>query len=90
MERLRAIRLATAAKVVENGIDDTPATRPCCNSLERLMREIRRRTRVVGGFPDAQSALMRVAARLRHVAAAKWGTNRYLQMERLAKVMAIP
>jgi putative transposase len=55
------------------------------NPLERLMREIRRRTRVVGAFPDGQSALMLVAARLRHVAATKWGTKRYLQMNRLAE-----
>jgi hypothetical protein len=54
------------------------------NPLERLMREIRRRTRVVGAFPDGNSALMLVAARLRHVAATKWGTKRYLQMNRLA------
>jgi transposase-like protein len=59
------------------------------NPLERLMREIRRRTRVVGAFPDGKSALMLVAARLRHVAATKWGTKRYLQMNRLAEVRAI-
>ena len=53
------------------------------------MREIRRRTRVVGAFPDGHSALMLVAARLRHVAATKWGTKRYLQMDRLAEVVAI-
>ena len=34
--------------------------------LERIMREIRRRTRVVGNFPDGQSALTLVGARLRH------------------------
>src|SRR5579863_3638791 len=59
------------------------------NPLERLMREIRRRTRVVAAFPDGKSALMLVAARLRHVAATKWGTKRYLQMNRLAEVVAI-
>jgi putative transposase len=53
------------------------------NVLERIMREIRRRTRVVGAFPDGQSALMLVAARLRHIAGTKWGTRRYLDMERL-------
>ena len=47
------------------------------------MREIRRRTRVVGAFPDGRSALMLVAARLRHVAGTRWGTKRYLDMERL-------
>jgi len=32
--------------------------------LQRIMREIRRRKRVVSAFPDRQSALMLVAARL--------------------------
>jgi transposase-like protein len=59
------------------------------NPLERLIREIRRRTRVAGAFPDGQSALMLAAARPRHVAAIKWGTKRYLQMNRLAEVVAI-
>ena len=59
------------------------------NPLERLMREIRRQTRVVGAFPDGQSALMLVAARLRLVAATKWGAKRYLQMDRQAEVVAI-
>ncbi|MBX3385531.1 MAG: hypothetical protein KF768_03070 [Phycisphaeraceae bacterium] len=40
-------------------------------------------TRVVGAFPDGQSALMLVAARLRHVAGTRWGTRRYLDMNRL-------
>ena len=63
--------------------------KPECQNQERLNREIRRRTRVVGAFPDGQSALMLVAARLRHVAATKWGTKRYLQMDRLAELVAI-
>ena len=53
------------------------------NPLERIMREIRRRTRVVGNFPDGQSALMLVAARLRHIAGTKWGTRVYLDMKKL-------
>jgi len=59
------------------------------NPLERIMREIRRRTRVVGAFPDGQSALMLVAARLRHIAGTKWGTRRYLDMERLKETATI-
>ena len=47
------------------------------------MREIRRRTRVVGAFPDGNSALMLVAARLRHIAGTQWGSKRYLDMDRL-------
>jgi transposase-like protein len=38
---------------------------PDNNPLERILREIRRRTRVVGSFPDGQSALNLAAARLR-------------------------
>ena len=53
------------------------------NPLERIIREIRRRTRVVGAFPDGNSALMLVAARLRHIASTRWGTRRYLAMDML-------
>jgi putative transposase len=99
VEKLKVMRLARAAEIVESGIDETlsyysmPSEHWRClrtnNPLERLMREIRRRTRVVGAFPDGQSALMLVAARLRHVAATKWGTKRYLQMNRLAEIKVI-
>ena len=53
------------------------------NPLERIIREVRRRTRVVGAFPDGQSPLMLVAARLRHLAATKWGTKHYFATELL-------
>ena len=85
--------------IVENGIgktlsyDNLPPEHWRCirtnNPLERMNREIRLRTRVVGAFPDGRSALMLVAARLRHVAATRWGTKRYLQMNRPAEVRAI-
>lgn len=39
------------------------------NMIERLNREIRRRTRVVGGFPYGDSALMLACARIRYVTA---------------------
>jgi transposase-like protein len=93
--KLRAMKLAKAADVVEEGVSETLSymayprehwTRIRTNNpLERIMREIRRRTRVVGAFPDGHSALMLVAARLRHVAGTKWGTRKYLDMERLAE-----
>lgn len=99
VEKLRAMKLARAAEIVAAGIDETlnyyamPSEHwrsiRTNNPLERLMREIRRRTRVVGAFPDGKSALMLVAARLRYVAATRWGTKRYLQMNRLAEVVAI-
>lgn len=55
------------------------------NPLERIMREIRRRSRVVGCFPDGNSALMLAAARLRHISGTKWGTRRYMNMDRLTE-----
>ena len=53
------------------------------NVIERLNREIRRRTRVVGTFPDGNSALMLVCARLRHVAETQWGNKKYMNMKHL-------
>ena len=49
----------------------------------KLNREIRRRTRVVGTFPDGNSALMLVCARLRHVAGTQWGNKKYMNMKHL-------
>ncbi|MBM7424796.1 transposase-like protein [Spongiibacter marinus] len=45
------------------------------------MREIRRRTRVVGAFPDGESGVMLVGARLRHITITKWGTRKYVSMD---------
>lgn len=88
---LRQMRLPKAAELVEQGISETlayyayPQTHwlkiRTNNPLERIMREIRRRTRVVGAFPDGESAVMLVAARLRHIASSKWGIRKYLSME---------
>ena len=57
------------------------------NVIERLNREIRRRTRVVRTFPDGYSALMLVCARLRHVAGTQWGCKKYMNMKHLEAVM---
>ncbi len=93
--KLHAMKLSQAAGIVEQGVAETLSYMAyprehwirirTNNPLERIMREIRRRTRVVGAFPDGNSALMLVAARLRHVAGTKWGTRKYLDMERLAE-----
>jgi transposase-like protein len=56
------------------------------NPLERLMRGIRRRSRVLGCFPDGRSALMLAAAKLRCIAGTKWGTRRYRNMDRLKEL----
>ena len=53
--------------------------------IERLNREIRRRTRVVDNFPDSQSALMLITVRIRYVTSNPWSTRRYLDMFRLTR-----
>ena len=88
---LRAMRLQKAAELVERSVSETltfyayPQTHwlkiRTNNPLERIMREIRRRTRVVGAFPDGDSAVMLVAARLRHIASSKWGVRKYVSMD---------
>jgi len=93
IEKLTAMKLKEAAGKVRDGIEETltyysfPASHwrriRTNNPLERIMREIRRRTRVVGAFPDGKSALMLAAARLRHIAGTQWGTKRYLSMDLL-------
>ena len=90
---LKDMKLKEAAKKVEDGIEETltycdfPSehwTRIRTNNvIERLNREIRRRTRVVGCFPDGNSALMLVCARLRHVAGTQWGNKKYMNMKHL-------
>lgn len=87
------MKLKEAAKKEKDGIEKTltycdfPAehrTRICTNNvIERLKREIRCRTRVVGSFPDGNSALILVCVRLRHVAGTWWGNKKYMNMYRL-------
>lgn len=90
---LKAMKLPEAAKKVEDSIAETLTYMEfpyehwlrirTNNVIERLNREIRRRTRVVGTFPDGNSALMLVCARLRHVAGTQWGSKAYLNMRHL-------
>ena len=93
IEKLKGMKLPEAASRLEKGLEDTSAYMNfprehwvkirTNNGLERIMREIRRRTRVVGSFPDGHSALMLVGARLRHITTTSWGTKRYLNMDLL-------
>lgn len=95
VEQLKAMKLKEAAKKVEDGIEETltymdfPSQHwlkiRTNNVIERMNREIRRRTRVVGAFPDGKSALMLVCARLRYVSGKEWGTKRYLCMKYLTE-----
>jgi transposase-like protein len=93
--KLESMRLGKAAATVRKGYEETLRymlfprehwrSLRTNNPLERIMKEIRRRTRVVGSFPDGHSALMLVAARLRHIAGTKWGMRRYMNMDRLVE-----
>lgn len=93
IEKLKKMKLKEAAKKVPDSIQETltyyryPQSHwrriRANNPMERLMWEIRRRTKVVGAFPDGNSALMLFAARLRHVSATLWGTQKYLSMDLL-------
>lgn len=94
--KLEAMKLRAAAEKVREGIEETLTYYAfpdkhhrqirTNNPLERIMREIRRRSRVVGCFPDGKSALMLAAARLRYIAGSKWGTRRYMNMQRLQEL----
>ena len=96
IEKLRGMRLKAAADKVQQSIEETfsfyqyPKSHwirlKTNNPLERIMREIRRRTRVVGAFPDGESALMLCAARLRHIAGTQWGTRKYMNMDLLREM----
>ena len=94
---MEARKLKEAAKRLREGIgetttyllDDYPREHRrrirTNNMIERLNREIRRRTRVVGSFPDGRSALMLICARIRYVTSNEWSTRRYLDMSRLGE-----
>jgi transposase-like protein len=76
-QKFEAMKLGQAAKLVGDSAHETLTYMHfprehwrrirTNNPLERVMKEIRRRTKVVGAFPDGQSAMMLCAARLRHV-----------------------
>ena len=93
ISKLRDMKLRTAADLVEKSIHETFAyfayppqhwlKIKTNNPMERLLKEARRRTKVVGAFPDGNSALMLVAARLRHVSSTTWGTRKYMNMNLL-------
>lgn len=94
--KLKEKKLNSAARKIEKSIIETltyydfPSKHwqrlRTNNPLERIMKEIRRRTRVVGAFPDGKSAIMLVGARLRHIAGTKWGSKKYLNMELLKEM----
>ena len=92
-EKLRSMKLNKAADKLLDGVAETLTYMDfpeehwkkirTNNIIERLNREIRRRTRVIGTFPDGESALMLVCARLRHVVGTQWGSKKYMDMKHL-------
>jgi putative transposase len=94
-QKLRKMKLSNVAEFIQESIGETltyfeyPGEHHkrirTNNPIERILREVKRRTKVVGAFPDGESALMLSAARLRHIASTKWSTKRYLNM-RLLKI----
>ena len=94
---LRTLKLKEVAQKIEDDVEETltyadfPSehwTRIRTNNIiERLNREMRRRTRVVGCFPDGNPALMLVCARLRHVAGTQWGNKKYMNMKHLEAIL---
>ena len=96
IEKLEDMKLFKAAQKVREGAGETVVYHNfprehyrhiyTNNPLENIMRQIRRRTKVVGAFPDGNSALMLAAARLRHIAGTQWGTKRYMNMDRLTEL----
>jgi transposase-like protein len=90
---LRTSKMSKAADIIEQTVQETLTYYAfpdihwqkirTNNPLERIMREIRRRTRVVGAFPDGQSCLNLAAARLRYIAGSAWSAKRYMNMRPL-------
>ncbi len=94
--KLQEMKLGSASRKLQDGIEETLTYMNfpvqywsrirTNNTIERVNREIKRRTRAIGAFPDGQSALMLVCARLRHVAGTQWGTRKYLNMDHLFRL----
>lgn len=97
LEKLGEMKLPEAAKKVEDAASETLSYMDfprehwrrirSNNAVERINREIRRRTRSIGAFPDGQSALMLVCAKLRHIEQSEWGQKTYLNMEHLEELL---
>lgn len=97
LEKLGEMKLPEAAKKLEDAALETLSYMDfprehwrrirSNNAVERINREIRRRTRSIGAFPDGQSALMLVCAKLRHIEQSEWGQKTYLNMEHLEELL---
>ena len=95
VKKLRVLKLNKASKLVEQGAFETLSyyafssqhwrSLRTNNPLERLMCEIRRRTRFVGAFgrPISGDA---GSGKIKACAGTKWGTRRYMNMDRLKEL----
>ena len=93
IEKLKKMKLKKAADYISESIKETLSYYDfpqehwrkirTNNPMERVLKEVRRRTKVIGAFPDGQSAMMLVGARLRHITTTKWGTVKYMNMDHL-------
>lgn len=91
-KKLRKLKLDKVAEFVGNSVEETLSYMyfpyehwsrlQTNNALERIMKEIRRRTRIIGAFPDGYSASMQ-EDRLRHISSTKWGTPQYRNIGKL-------
>ncbi len=70
---------ATSIRFAYTNFPDTITRTRTNNASERLNRETRRRTRIVGTFTDEKSALTLMAARLKYVTSSEWDSRRYLE-----------
>lgn len=96
IEKLKKMKLKKAADYISESIKETLSYYDfpqehwrkirTNNPMERVLKEVRRRTKVIGAFPDGQSAMMLVGARLRHITTTKWGTVKYMNMDHLAEI----
>ena len=95
-DKLESVRLGAGARTVRDGFAETLAytefpperwRRIRTNDrIERIDREIGRKTRVVGTFPDDNTTLRLATARLKYIAEHEWGKSRYLDMSRLEEM----
>ena len=95
-KKLQEMKLKEAANKVINGIPETltyydfPVEHyqkiRTTNVIERVNREVKRRTSVAGGFPDLESALMLVCSRLNYIANSDWGNVKYMNVELINQI----
>lgn len=95
-DELESMRLGAAARTVRDRFAETLSYTEfppehwrrirTNNGVERISRGIRRRTRVAGTFPNGNSALMLVTARLKYLVEHEWGKRRYLDMSKLEEM----